>query len=252
MSEFEGNSNKKRFKTVTSEEKKLILDKRKAENTNCSTKQWINCLREYIIEKSYPDLDLLTDVELNDVLGNFYIEARKKKVFEEIDPNDPDDEEKKTNYKNSSLRSARAAFTRYFKDVRKVDIRTSEVFIESNEIFLGKTKDNKERGLGKIENKPPITDQDMETLGIYFKSVMLGAPNPYGLLQIVIFNIIYYLCRRGRENLRSMTKNTFGIATDPVSKKQYIYQKEDEADKNHSASDTAIANQGRIYEIPGK
>ena len=48
-----------------------------------------------------------------------------------------------------------------------------------------------------------------------------------------------------------MTKNTFKIGHDGTTNLHYIYQNEDEADKNHSASDTSIANQGRIYEIPG-
>ena len=81
---------------------------------------------------------------------------------------------------------------------------------------------------------------------------MEGPPDPKNLQQIVVFFIIYYLCRRGRENLRKMTKNTFAIATDSANKLQHIYQKVDEADKNHSGVDTGKANQGRIYEVKGK
>ena len=47
-----------------------------------------------------------------------------------------------------------------------------------------------------------------------------------------------------------MKKSTFAIAVDENGKK-YIYQQEDEADKNHGPNDTTIANQGRIYEKPG-
>ena len=49
-----------------------------------------------------------------------------------------------------------------------------------------------------------------------------------------------------------MSVNTFAIATDPDTKKEYIYQKVDEADKNHNQNDTHKANQGRIYKVPGK
>ena len=49
-----------------------------------------------------------------------------------------------------------------------------------------------------------------------------------------------------------MTTNTFGIAIDPQCKKEYLYQKIDEADKNHNQNDTRKANQGRIYAVPGK
>ena len=75
---------------------------------------------------------------------------------------------------------------------------------------------------------------------------MHSDPNRKVLQQIVLFNIMYYLCRRGRENLQKMTVSTFGIATDPDNMLQYIYQCVDEADKNHSANDTAKANQGGI------
>ena len=48
-----------------------------------------------------------------------------------------------------------------------------------------------------------------------------------------------------------MTTETFGKATDPETNRNYIYQKLDELDKNHSSDDTTIANQGGMYEIPG-
>ena len=178
MNENEEKSTKTRFKTATSMDKSDILGKRKSENTNSATKLWISCLREYLIEKSYPELETLTDSQLSEILGNFYIEARKKRIpeLETTDECDEDMEEKISNYKNSSLRAARAAFTRYFKDTRKIDIRTNELFIECNEIFLGKTKDNKAKGLGKVENKPAINDSDMQKLTNYFKETMRGPP----------------------------------------------------------------------------
>ena len=117
-------------------------------------------------------------------------------------------------------------------------------------MFLGMTKINKE-GLGEIISYPPIKDADMKTLKEYFQFNMTGNANPRALQEVIIFYIIYYLCRRGRENLRKMTVNTFAIANDPDTKKEYIYQKVDEADKNHNQNDTNKANQGRIYEVPG-
>ena len=239
-----------RFKTVSEKDKEIILNKRKAENTNLATNQWVTCLREYLCEKNLADLELLTDAELDEALGNFYCEARKKNV-QYIDVEDPDERERAESYKTTSLRAARGAFTRFFKDKRNLDIRTHPAFIKSNELFLGQTKVNKEKGLGSISNKPAIEEEDMKLLDSYFREVMMGPPNPRGLLQVVVFHIIYYLCRRGRENLRSMKKSTFAIDSDPDGRR-FIYQKTDEADKNHRACDTAMANQGRIYERPGQ
>ena len=218
-----------------------------------ATQQWVTCLKEYLIEKQLPDLDLLTNEELGEIIGKFYLEARKKKVqyLPTCDSEDTEEDPNADCYKTTSLRAARGAFTRYFRDTRKIDIRTHEAFADSNEIFVGKTRDNKEKGLGKIDNKPPIEDADMKKIADYFTKIMRGPPNPKALLQIVVFNILYYLCRRGRENLRSMTKTTFGVQIDPNNGRKYIFQQEDEADKNHGPSDTAIANQGRIYERPG-
>ena len=155
------------------------------------------------------------------------------------------------NYKTSTLRSIHGALTHYFKDTQKLDIRSNDLFIEANEMFLGKTKDNKEKGLGNIKNKPPINDIDMAKIHNYFQTKLSKAPNPRVLQQAVIFYIIYYLCRCGRENLRTMTKSTFEVALDPECNLHYIYQATDEADKNHSDKDTDIANQGCIYEVPG-
>ena len=250
MSESSEIPKKQRFRTVTEQDKKSVLLKRKAVNTNLSTNQWITCLREYLIKKHLPNIEDLSNPDLAEVLGNFYLEAKKKKVQYGEDPDDREQQEISESYKTTSLRAARGAFTRFFKDERKIDIRTHEDFIESNQIFLSQTKVNKEKGLGKIDSKPAITDQDMKKIHEYFKWIIQGAVNPRGLLQIVVFHILYYLCRRGRENLRSMKKSTFAIDKDENGEK-YIYQKEDEADKNHGPSDTAIANQGRIYERPG-
>jgi hypothetical protein len=66
------------------------------------------------------------------------------------------------------------------------------------------------------------------------------------------FDLMFYLCRRGQENLRSMSKSTFDINTD-CSGREFVYQKEDEFDKNHrdsSAPDDTVG-EGRIYTRPG-
>ena len=60
---------------------------------------------------------------------------------------------------------------------------------------------------------------------------------------------MYQQARRGRENIRTMTKDAFKIATDD---RQFIYQHVDEGDKNHGVTDVKIANEGRIYENKGE
>ncbi len=57
-----------------------------------------------------------------------------------------------------------------------------------------------------------ITENDNEKLFQFFESSMKSAnPDPKILQQMCIFNIIHYMGRRGRENLRNMQKDTFEI-----------------------------------------
>ena len=80
---------------------------------------------------------------------------------------------------------------------------------------------------------------------------MNGPPNGKNLQDLVLFNIIYYGGRRGCENLRSVTKETFQIKTDSSGKK-YLYQVLKELDKNHKEDDFSSNNEARIYELPGQ
>ena len=41
-----------------------------------------------------------------------------------------------------------------------------------------------------------------------------------------------------------MTAGTFGFAIDPENNRCYIFQRQDEAEKNHNQNDTTKANQG--------
>jgi hypothetical protein len=71
-----------------------------------------------------------------------------------------------------------------------------------------------------------------------------------GLQQKVWFDVMFFLCRRGREkeNLRTMTKTSFGMKTDRTGTDVYQAQ-----DKNHreSADPLESNTDGRMYEVPG-
>ena len=91
-------------------------------------------------------------------------------------------------------------------------------------MFLAMTKVNKQNGLGDIVSYPPIEDADMRKISDYFKQKMYSNPDPKVLTQIYVCNIIYYLCRQGRENLHQMTINTFSFDHDPETNLRFIYQ----------------------------
>ena len=106
----------------------------------------------------------------------------------------------------------RAALNRYFKDHRKIDITQDKPFIRANELFLRLLKENKKEGRGQVVHKQMLMETDKEKLFSFFKNSMKKVnPDPKILQQICIFNIVYYMGRRGRENLRNMEKDTFKI-----------------------------------------
>ena len=60
---------------------------------------------------------------------------------------------------------------------------------------------------------------------------------------------MFQLVRRGRENLRTMTKSSFSVGEDATGLR-YIHQSKSELDKNHNINDQAFdtTREGRIYE----
>lgn len=125
-----------------------------------------------------------------------------------------------------------------------------QAFIRSNEMFKGVTRKAKCEGRGEIDSKPQIEDEDMEKIADYFKKNLEGPPNPSKLREIVLFNIIYYMGRRGHQNLRTMTKDTFAIGCD-ADGTLFIYQAVKEQDKNQTEADLNPSNEARIYEMSG-
>ena len=242
-----------RFKKTTDDDKNDVLKRRKAQNTNKSTKLWIDCLEDYLKARDLGGVDALKAEDLPQLLETFYVEVRSQKqicngagdpIFDEAGVVQYEE------YTNNSMRSLRAALNRHFKITLGVNIIDNAEFIRANELFAGKLRINKEEGRGTTKHKQPITDEDIQKLNEYFKRNMAGPPNAVLLQEIVLFNVIFYMGRKGRENLRNMTKETFSITTDSSGLK-YIFQQKDEVDKNHSEKDTEMSNQGHIYEIPG-
>ena len=185
---------------------------------------------------------------LLNILGDFYFSLRKKEPKKAKGPNTNENED--PHYKNSSLKSGRAALNHHFKGTRGIDIISNESFIKANEIFQAITRDGKVKGRGETHSKLPILEPDMSKLSTYFMKNMTGPPNARLLQELVLFSIIYYGGHRGRENLRGMTVDTFRVESDHDGLK-YIHQVIKECDKNHNEEDFTESNEARIYEMPG-
>lgn len=67
-----------------------------------------------------------------------------------------------------------------------------------------------------------------------YESVHLNPDaGPWELQNKVMFDIRYYFCRRGGENIETMTKGTFELKYDVNTKMAYVKKVRDEMTKNH-------------------
>ena len=213
----------------------------------------MSLFKDFLIENELGEVDdILTD-HLPKILQNFYPackKTRKAKPKKNPDVCDNTVTEDDEDYHNLTMKCIRAALNRYFRAKRGIDITSNEAFIPANEMFKAFQKKGKREGRGEIENKKAISDEDFQKLSDYFKHNMQENASPRNLQEIVLFNIIYYMGRRGREDLRYMTKKTFSINRDHDGRR-YIYQAIKECDKNHKENDFQASNEARIYEVKG-
>ena len=172
---------------------------------------------------------------LNDQLRGFYASVRSSDGG---------------SYKKSSLNSLKYGLAKYLKQEKGVDINDHPDFKSSHEVFLAVLSDLKKRGLGVIDHFPAIPLEDLYRL--YTNGLALNVTTPIGLQNKVWFEVMFYLRRVGRENLRAMNKSTFEVSTDSTGLK-FVYMKVDESDKNHkhAASTDDTIGEGRMYAIPG-
>ena len=184
------------------EERNQILYNAIPENTHNATKSALKHLNEYIKQKNgglQLTLDDISTSELPQILFEFYTDARYKSSADG----------KLEKYKNTTLNSIRAGIKLHLKDTCGIDIIKDENFVKSNQMFKAVKKENKKDGRGKIDHKLPITPADMEKLDQYFRGYM--SPSSKKLQELCLFNVLYYGCRRGRENLSAMPKDTYEV-----------------------------------------
>ena len=135
--------------------------------------------------------------ELNKIMEKFYVEVRKQ------------DGEL---YSKSTLLSIRFGIQRKINEMRKdVNIIESVEFKTSNEIFRAQCVYLKKEELAKVNHKKPISVEDMKKL---YSSNVFILENPKSLQRKVFFEVILYLCRRGRENLNNLKKGDFIVKVD--------------------------------------
>jgi hypothetical protein len=213
----------KRFASHTEDE---IIKKRLTNvpvNTEKNNKKAAILLREYLTEtEQSSNFEALSAQQLNDVRKHFYLSARKA------------DGEM---YKVNTLESTRYSLNRYLKSppVQKTfDIIKDNEFNEANMCFKTAITELKANGKGTTEHHPIVSEEDHKKI---YSSIHTSPNTPFGLYNKVQWDIRLYFFRRGAENMRSMTKNTFVVKIDPETNRKYVTKNIDELTKNHCADD---------------
>ena len=225
-----------RFGSASEEDMSDILTDLNAKNTENSTKYAVKLVRDYCLAKnSDVDFENLATPQLNLFLKEFYVNLRQ------------------TNgelYNKSSFIVIRQSINRFLKHPpvnRAVDIIKDSAFDGANNVFSSMCKRMRPDGKGKINHKPSIQKGDMQKL--YNDPYVLNIDTPTGLLYKVFFETVLYFCRRGQENLRSMSPKDFQLRTDD-SGKPCVCKVSSELTKIHQGirNEQYEAEGGRMYE----
>ncbi|VDH97885.1 Hypothetical predicted protein [Mytilus galloprovincialis] len=199
-----------RFGTSTRQD---IDDKRRnihANKTQKSNTLSATLFREYLTSKDHEaDFESFTTQRVDEALSHFYLDVRK------IDG---------SMYKTSSLESIRHGLNRHLKappNNKVFDIIKDAAFRYANMSFDAARAELKQAGKGNVQHYPIIQESDREKSDYLIKSSMIQD----------------YFCRRGAENMHTMTKSTFALKTDPDTGMRYIEKILDELTKNHRGND---------------
>lgn len=109
-----------------------------------------------------------------------------------------------------SLWKASELASTHFELTRNLDLIANPIFTRANEMFRGVASDTRKKGLGCTKSYPVTEDEDLMKIGEFFSDVLTTA-NPKKLEQAAMFCIMFYLCRRGRENFTQMQKHIWKI-----------------------------------------
>jgi hypothetical protein len=185
----------KRFASLAADEiekKKMLIN---AKETMKSNQKAAHSLKAYLKEADQDEKFDEFDVDkLNEVLGHFYLNARKQ---------DGD------HYKATSFENIRHALNRHLQCVpynRKMDIIKDTAFSDANVCFKAALAELKRIGKDSVVHHPVINEPDRKKL---HESINMSLDAPEALLNKVQFDIRLSFCRRSQENMHGMKKSTF-------------------------------------------
>ena len=221
-----------RFASLNTDEFENILKEKDALNTRKATKAAVDVLQAYLVAKKLStSVEKLDKIAISEILGKFYLEVRKA---------DGDF------YKRGSLVSIRGGINRHLKDTYdgQIDIIKDSEFSRANQSFKAALVQLKKLGKGDVEHHPPVDENDICTL---YRSGVFNQNDPQCLQNKVWFELMVYICRRGRENLRDLKKGHFTVGTDSNGC-EFVAQAVDELTKKTREDNPASRKDaGRIY-----
>ena len=165
---------------------------------------------------------------------------------------------KNQEYSKSGFINLRAGLNRYLRQPpfkRTLDLMNDREFTQANQVFSGRIRDNKEKGLDVSQPKEPIDKADMEKLFNDYFYKGLEKEDTQVLVHKVFFDLVYYTGRRGKEGLRSLTKNSFNVDVGPDGHEfvQITFNektKKNQGDNNSSSGRALHNNRHIISAIP--
>ncbi|XP_041478860.1 uncharacterized protein KIAA1958-like [Lytechinus variegatus] len=226
---------RRRFADLDSDNYEQLLNNKDSENTHKATKISVSVFKDYLREKNLnTEFEQLDKLDLANILRKFYLEVRK------VDGDF---------YKRASLLAIRQGLNRHLKkpegqEVRVIDITKDVEFSEANIAFKAALVQLKTLGKGDTTHKCPISQEDINQL---YKSGVFDENTPQGLQYKVFFELMLFICRRGRENLRELTPDHFEIGQDNNGRR-YVYQSRDElTKKTRENNPDSRVDAGRMY-----
>jgi integrase len=226
-----------RFVNLNDGQIEELIDSKDSASTKKVVVRGKTLFLEYAATKGYTEenVSTLSAADIDQLLFGFYPSVRNK-----------DGDLMKLN----SLKTLRYGIAAYLRDIGH-DIYDVQ-FQQSKKSYDATATDLKKKGKASVDHKVPISPVDIKKL-YSTDHHTFDTDTPVGLQNKVFFELMFHICRRGRENLRQMTKTTFAVRTDSEGVK-YVVQITDELDKNHrgNTSDHDNSGEGRMYATGGK
>ena len=222
----------KRYKTTTEAERDAILSSSESDKTKNTTKYAVASFKNWLVTNGKSeDFETLPLQTLNKLLEVYYAEVKSIKG---------------TELSKGTFVTLRAGLSRHINSPpykRNIVIMSAPEFSTSNRMFAAVLKKGKKQGNDQAKHFPPISALDLEKLRDPFA---FDEERPTELQQKVFFDTQLIFARRGRENLRNLTKHSFTFATDDMGL-EYCEMAYNEHTKNHQTMEGAQARP-RMYE----